>query len=47
VIKSLDDSYTAGGPFSGATIREDGDVSLILDVIRLLRDARAPLNAAA
>jgi len=37
VIKPLNDVYTTGGPFSGATIREDGDVSLILDVVRLLR----------
>jgi two-component system chemotaxis sensor kinase CheA len=39
VIKPLDDAYTSGGPFSGATIREDGDVSLILDVIQLVRQA--------
>lgn len=37
VIKPLDDGYTQGGPFSGATIREDGEVSLILDVVQLLR----------
>ncbi len=37
VIKPLDDSYTQGGPFSGATIREDGRVSLILDVVQLIR----------
>lgn len=37
VIKPLDDEYTTGGPFSGATIREDGDVSLILDVVKVLR----------
>ncbi|MEM6506081.1 MAG: chemotaxis protein CheA [Planctomycetota bacterium] len=37
VIKPLDDSYTQGGPFSGATIREDGKVSLILDVVQLIR----------
>lgn len=40
VIKSLDDEYTSGGPFSGATIREDGDVSLILDVAALVRNAQ-------
>lgn len=40
VIKPLDDRYTSGGPFSGATIREDGDVSLILDVIQLVRQAQ-------
>ncbi len=37
VIKPLDDEYTSGGPFSGATIRENGDVSLILDVVKLMR----------
>ncbi|MFU8830384.1 MAG: chemotaxis protein CheA, partial [Phycisphaerales bacterium] len=37
VIKPLDDEYTSGGPFSGATIRENGDVSLILDVVKLIR----------
>ena len=37
VIKPLDDTYTQGGPFSGATIREDGRVSLILDVVQLIR----------
>jgi two-component system, chemotaxis family, sensor kinase CheA len=37
VIKPLDDAYTAGGPFSGATIREDGDVSLIIDAGALVR----------
>lgn len=41
VIKPLDDVYTQGGPFSGATIREDGDVSLILDVIQLLRQSQS------
>ncbi len=51
VIKPLDDEYTSGGPFSGATIREDGDVSLILDVVQLVRSANtvgaAPEKAAA
>ena len=47
VIKPLDDRYTSGGPFSGATIREDGDVSLILDVIQLIRQAQAPNRVAA
>ena len=37
VIKPLDDEYTQGGPFSGATIREDGRVCLILDVIELVK----------
>lgn len=47
VIKPIDDEYTTGGPFSGATIREDGDVSLILDVIQLVKSADAPERAAA
>lgn len=37
VIKPLDDSFTQGGPFSGATIQENGEVCLILDVIQLIR----------
>jgi two-component system chemotaxis sensor kinase CheA len=44
VIKPLDDSYTQGGPFSGATIREDGKVSLILDVVQLIRQTPAALE---
>ncbi len=44
VIKPLDDSYTQGGPFSGATIREDGDVCLILDVVQLIRSNNKPVN---
>ncbi|MCC7203574.1 MAG: chemotaxis protein CheW, partial [Phycisphaeraceae bacterium] len=50
VIKPLDDQYTKGGPFSGATIREDGDVSLILDVVQLIRTSQpagAPATRAA
>ncbi len=47
VIKPLDDEYTQGGPFSGATIREDGDVSLILDVNQLVRQAQVGERAAA
>ncbi|MEM6757507.1 MAG: chemotaxis protein CheA [Planctomycetota bacterium] len=39
VIKPLDDDYTQGGPFSGATIREDGRVCLILDVNELVKTA--------
>ncbi|MEM8738152.1 MAG: chemotaxis protein CheA [Planctomycetota bacterium] len=37
VIKPLDDVYTQGGPFSGATIQEDGRVCLILDVNELAK----------
>ncbi len=47
VIKPLDDSYTQGGPFSGATIREDGQVCLILDVVDVLKSASAQLAKAA
>ena len=39
VIKPLDDNYTQGGPFSGATIQDNGEISLILDVTQLVRDA--------
>lgn len=41
VIKPLDDGYTHGGPFSGATIRDDGRVCLILDVIELIKSPAA------
>ncbi len=44
VIKPLDDSYTQGGPFSGATIQEDGNVCLILDVVQLIRNAGTSSN---
>jgi two-component system chemotaxis sensor kinase CheA len=44
VIKPLDDEYTKGGPFSGATIRENGEVSLILDVIQLIRQAQSGIS---
>ncbi|MEM9082723.1 MAG: chemotaxis protein CheW, partial [Planctomycetota bacterium] len=37
VIKPIDDEYTTGGPFSGATIKEDGDVGLIIDVMKVIR----------
>ncbi len=39
VIKPLDDTYTQGGPFSGATIQEDGEVCLILDIVQLIRNS--------
>ncbi|MEM9789525.1 MAG: chemotaxis protein CheA [Planctomycetota bacterium] len=51
VIKPLDDGYAKGWPYSGATIQEDGGVSLILDVIKLMRGGAAaaspPRRAAA
>lgn len=37
VIRPLDDECVQGGPFSGATIREEGDVSLIVDVNEVVR----------
>ena len=46
VIKPLDDGYTRKGPFSGATIREDGEVSLILDVVALMRHTQQRTTAA-
>lgn len=46
VIKPLDDIHTKGGPFSGATIQDDGRVSLILDVPQLIHQARLPASAA-
>jgi len=42
VIKPLNEQQTKGGPFSGATIGEEGDVSLILDLVALLRHHAAP-----
>ncbi len=45
VIKPLDDGYSRGGPFSGATIQEDGTVSLILDVVQLIREAQVGESA--
>ena len=47
VIKPMDDKHTAGGPFSGATILEDGSVSLILDCLQLVRQAKPADRAAA
>ncbi|MFZ4428932.1 MAG: chemotaxis protein CheA [Phycisphaerales bacterium] len=49
VIRPLEDDFEQGGPFSGATIRDEGDVSLILDVNRLMRrnDKSAGIDLAA
>ena len=47
VIKSLDDCYATNGPFSGATIREDGGVSLILNVNQLVSQAQGMERIAA
>jgi len=37
VIKPLDDAGASEGPVSGATVRDDGGVSLIVDVGKILR----------
>lgn len=41
VIKQLEGEIAHAGPFSGATIRNDGGISLIFDVADLLRRAAA------
>ena len=38
VIKPLDDNVTNEGPFSGATILENGRVSLIIDVVQVIKN---------
>lgn len=47
VIKPLDDEPASGGVFSGTAIRESGDTSLILDVVKLVRSIDSGHNAAA
>lgn len=47
VVKPLDDRFARGGPFSGATIREDGFVSLIVDLPQLVREAADAVATAA
>jgi two-component system chemotaxis sensor kinase CheA len=39
VIKPLDDMFDRTGPISGATVRDDGGISLILDVNQVIREA--------
>ncbi len=46
VIKPLDGCIDKGGPVSGATVRDDGGVSLIIDVPRLAANAEARQRAA-
>lgn len=41
VIKPLDEMFDRKGPISGATVRDDGGVSLIVDVAQLARIAEA------
>jgi len=47
VIKPLDDLFANSEHVSGATVREDGGVSLILDISSLLRDSEQVSRAAA
>lgn len=46
VIKPLDSGYSGGAPISGATVRDDGGVSLIVDVAKVLSTAQRSLGAA-
>lgn len=41
VIKPLDEMFNRKGPISGATVRDDGGVSLIVDVAQLARIAES------
>lgn len=43
VIKPLD-GVQREGPVSGATIRNDGSVSLIMDIAKLMQTAKSPMN---
>ena len=43
VIKPLD-GVRREGPISGATIRNDGSVSLIMDIAKLMQSAKSPCN---
>jgi len=45
VIKPLDGVGTRGGAAGGATVRDDGGVSLIIDVAELIRMAQGRANA--
>jgi len=50
VIKPLDELLEESGPVSGATVRDDGGVSLIVDIARLVEHAKqtqAAIEAAA
>lgn len=47
VIKPLDDSIDKSASISGVTIRDDGQVSLILDVVRLLEGASSNIRKSA
>jgi two-component system, chemotaxis family, sensor kinase CheA len=45
VIKALDEQYASSTHFCGATIRDDGRVSLIFDVARLVGEAGSRIDA--
>jgi len=47
VIKPLDGVVERNGPVSGATVRDDGGVSLIIDIAELMRRAEGRRSAAA
>jgi two-component system chemotaxis sensor kinase CheA len=44
VVKPLDEMFDRKGPVSGATVRDDGGVSLIVDVAQLARIAQERLH---
>jgi len=47
VIKPLDDMFDRSGPISGATVREDGGVSMIIDIAALMELVARQSRAAA
>ena len=47
VIKPLDSGYAGSAPVSGATVRDDGGVSLIVDVAKVVSAAQASAEALA
>ena len=47
VIKPLDGGYAGSAPISGATVRDDGGVSLIVDVAKVIAAAQASHEALA
>jgi len=47
VIKPLDDMFDRSGPISGATVREDGGVSMIMDIAALMEQVSRESRMAA
>ena len=47
VIKAVDGGYAGSAPVSGATVRDDGGVSLIVDVAKVIGSAQASAEALA